>query len=30
VVTMDSHGNSIHKEVLEKSEKVAQELMGLA
>jgi fumarate hydratase subunit beta len=29
VVTMDSHGNSIHKEVLEKSEKVAQDLMGL-
>ena len=30
VVTMDSHGNSIHKDVLEKSEKVAQGLMGLA
>jgi fumarate hydratase subunit beta len=30
VVTMDSHGNSIHKEVLEKSEKVAKDLMGLA
>jgi fumarate hydratase subunit beta len=30
VVTMDSHGGSIHKEVKEKSEKIAKELMGLA
>jgi fumarate hydratase class I len=30
VVTMDSHGSSIHKEIKEKSEKVAKELMGLA
>ena len=30
VVTMDSHGSSIHKEVKEKSEKIAKELMGLA
>jgi fumarate hydratase subunit beta len=29
VVTMDSHGNSIHKDILEKSEKVARDLMGL-
>jgi fumarate hydratase subunit beta len=28
VVTMDSHGGSLHKEIKEKSEKVAQELMG--
>ncbi len=28
VVTMDSHGNSIHKEVLENSTKVAQELLA--
>ncbi len=27
VVTMDSHGKSLHKEILEKSEKIAQELM---
>ena len=30
VVTMDSHGGSIHKHIKEKSEKIAQELMGLA
>jgi fumarate hydratase class I len=30
VVTMDSHGGSIHKEIKEKSEKIARELMGLA
>lgn len=30
VVTMDSHGGSIHKEIKEKSEKIAKELMGLA
>jgi fumarate hydratase class I len=30
VVTMDSHGSSIHKEIKEKSEKIARELMGLA
>ena len=30
VVTMDSHGASIHKEIKEKSEKIAKELMGLA
>ena len=30
VVTMDSHGSSIHKEIKEKSEKIAKELMGLA
>jgi fumarate hydratase class I len=30
VVTMDSHGGSLHKEIKEKSEKVAKELMGLA
>ncbi len=29
VVTMDSHGNSMHKEILEKSKAVAEELMGL-
>ncbi len=29
VVTMDAHGNSMHKDVLEKSRKVAEELMGL-
>jgi fumarate hydratase subunit beta len=28
VVTMDSHGGSLHKDIKEKSEKVAQELMG--
>jgi len=28
VVTMDSHGNSIHKEILEKSSKAAKELIG--
>ncbi len=28
VVTMDSHGGSIHKDVKEKSEKIAEELMG--
>jgi len=28
VVTMDSHGNSIHKEILEKSSKTAKELIG--
>ena len=28
VVTMDSHGGSLHKEIKEKSEKVARELMG--
>lgn len=28
VVTMDSHGNSIHKEVKEKSQKIADKLMG--
>ncbi len=27
VVTMDSHGGSIHKEILEKSSKIAEELM---
>ncbi len=27
VVTMDAHGNSIHKEILEKSQKIAEELM---
>ncbi|MCP4151186.1 MAG: fumarate hydrolyase [bacterium] len=27
VVTMDSHGNSIHKEIKEKSQKIAEELM---
>ena len=30
VVTMDSHGGSIHKEIKEKSDKIAKELMGLA
>jgi fumarate hydratase subunit beta len=30
VVTMDSHGGSLHKEIKEKSEKIAKELMGLA
>lgn len=29
VVTMDSHGGSLHKEIAEKSGKVAKELMGL-
>ena len=29
VVTMDSHGNSLHKQILEKSEEKAKELMGL-
>ena len=29
VVTMDSHGGSLHKEILEKSSKIADELMGL-
>jgi fumarate hydratase subunit beta len=29
VVTMDSHGGSVHKDIKEKSEKVAKELMGL-
>jgi len=29
VVTMDSHGGSLHKEIKEKSEKIAKELMGL-
>lgn len=28
VVTMDSHGQSIHKEILEKSSKIADELIG--
>jgi fumarate hydratase class I len=28
VVTMDSHGGSLHKDIKEKSEKVARELMG--
>ena len=28
VVTMDSHGGSLHKEILEKSSKVADELIG--
>jgi fumarate hydratase class I len=28
VVTMDSHGGSLHKEILEKSKKVAEELIG--
>lgn len=27
VVTMDAHGNSIHKEILEKSQKIAESLM---
>ncbi len=27
VVTMDANGNSLHKEILEKSEKIAEELM---
>ncbi|MCP4156109.1 MAG: fumarate hydrolyase, partial [bacterium] len=27
VVTMDSHGSSIHKEIKEKSQKIAEELM---
>jgi fumarate hydratase class I len=30
VVTMDSHGGSLHKVIKEKSEKIAKELMGLA
>lgn len=29
VVTMDSHGDSIHKSIREKSEQIANELMGL-
>ncbi|MCU0285210.1 MAG: FumA C-terminus/TtdB family hydratase beta subunit [Acidobacteria bacterium] len=29
VVTMDANGNSLHKEVKEKSEKIANELMGI-
>ncbi|TVZ35728.1 FumA C-terminus/TtdB family hydratase beta subunit [Seleniivibrio woodruffii] len=29
VVTMDSHGNSLHKEIAAKSDEVAKELMGL-
>jgi fumarate hydratase class I len=29
VVTMDSHGDSIHKSIKEKSEQVARDLMGL-
>lgn len=29
VVTMDSHGGSLHKDILEKSSKIADELMGL-
>ncbi len=29
VVTMDSHGGSLHKDIKEKSEKIARELMGL-
>lgn len=28
VVTMDAHGGSIHKDIKEKSEKIAEELMG--
>jgi len=28
VVTMDSHGNSLHKDIKEKSDKVAKELIG--
>ncbi len=28
VVTMDAHGNSMHKEVMEKSSKIADELIG--
>ncbi len=28
VVTMDSHGNSMHKEILEKSSKIAEELIN--
>ncbi len=28
VVTMDSHGGSLHKEILEKSSKIADELIG--
>lgn len=28
VVTMDSHGSSVHKDILEKSTKVAEELIG--
>ena len=27
VVTMDAHGNSIHQEILEKSQKIAEEIM---
>ena len=30
VVTMDSHGGSLHKEIKEKSENIAKELMGLS
>ncbi len=29
VVTMDSHGGSLHKEILEKSSKIADDLIGL-
>jgi len=29
VVTMDSHGGSLHKEIKDKSEQIAKELMGL-
>ena len=29
VVTMDSHGGSLHKDILEKSSKIADELIGL-
>ena len=29
VVTMDSHGNSIHKDIREKSTKIANEIMGI-
>ncbi|HLP57969.1 MAG TPA: fumarate hydratase C-terminal domain-containing protein, partial [Candidatus Deferrimicrobium sp.] len=29
VVTMDANGGSLHKEVKEKSEKIANELMGI-
>ena len=28
VVTMDAHGNSMHKEILEKSSKIAEELIN--
>jgi len=30
VVTMDAHGGSLHKEIKDKSEQIAKELMGLA